>query len=749
MDVAGAMVAGAAGRPGEAATSVSSQDVLRYMAPFERSPQGVLFISPDGRVFAANPAACRLLQRDEDEILASGRAGLADPADDRWRRAVALRAARGFFRERLRYVRGDGTTFTAHVSSSVFTHGGRPWSYVMFDDASEVDAAVERAARQQAHAAAVVQMLDSISDAYFAVDGAWRITFFNHHAEELLHARREDVTGRHVWDMFPTARGTVFQEQFERAVATGEATTFEAHYPGSGLQCEVRAYPLDGGGLGVYFLDVGDRYAAAAERERLLAAERAARQAAEAAHATAELARAELALRAGTDDLTGLLNRAGFADAVRLAAQGRPTGAVCLLFVDLDRFKLVNDTMGHAAGDLLLQAFADRLRALAGPDVFLARLGGDEFAIALVGEIARLGDHVAEHVLTATREPVHVHGTRLQMTASIGLATSSEQDLDLGRLLRDGDAALYRAKEQGRDRAAWFDDDLHAQVVEAVELEQLLRAALRTDALTARFQPAFDLRTGCTVDVEALARWTVPSRGPVSPATFVPIAEDAGLIHAVGERMLSVTMTHAMAWCAPAPVRTWVNVSPRQLADKGMAERIATGLAQTGLSPGRFGVEVTESCLGEGRQLTAELQAIHALGVAVAIDDFGTGYSSLARLPRMPVDLLKIDRSFLAGDAATPGDALLRGIIALGHSIGARVTAEGVETTEQLRRVIDAGCDSAAGFFLQRPVPAQDVLWATPHIRAHEHADARAVPRQDTITPGGAALHGNGTGTVS
>ncbi|WP_436968521.1 EAL domain-containing protein [Demequina muriae] len=246
-----------------------------------------------------------------------------------------------------------------------------------------------------------------------------------------------------------------------------------------------------------------------------------------------------------------------------------------------------------------------------------------------------------------------------------------------------------------------------------MDLEQQLRAALTTDALTAHFQPGFDLRTGNAVDVETLARWTSPSRGSISPAVFVPVAEESGLVHALGDRILCLAVTQAARWRANDEVRVWVNVSPRQLAAAGLADRIESLLRDANLPAERLGIEVTESSLIDERRFADELRAIHNMGVGLAIDDFGTGYSSLARLASMPVDLLKIDRSFVSHDTSERGTSLLEGIVTLGHSLGARVTAEGVETKEQLQRVIDAGCDTAAGYLLQRPVEARDVVWTT------------------------------------
>ncbi|MFN3866013.1 MAG: putative bifunctional diguanylate cyclase/phosphodiesterase [Demequina sp.] len=696
-------------------------DLEQLMAPFERSLHGVLFSQPDGRIVAANPAAARLLGRSEAQILSAGRRGLADLTDDRWLPAVATRDEQGTFRGRLRFLCGDGSTLTADVSSALFMQGGQPWSYVLFDDASDVDEVLQSAARRQAHADVVVEMLDSISDAYWAVDGEWTLTFINREAERLLQVSRADVLGKNLWDTFPTTRDTVFQDMSELVVRTGRAETFQGFYQGTSLHCELRLHPIDGGGLMVYFLDIGDRLAVADERERLLEAEKSAREQAEAALDTAERARAQLVLRAARDDLTGLLNRSGLAAAMDESLQG-PDARACLLLADLDNFKLINDTLGHVVGDRVLQLFADRLRVIAGPTALLARLGGDEFAVALLADAADNGDALADRILAMAREPVEVSGHSLLLTASIGLARTRPGQAELGPLLREADAAVYRAKGEGRDQAAWFDDALHALVVERVELERELRSDIAAGPLEVHFQPEFDLRTGRTVDIEALARWTSRTRGPVSPAVFVPIAEDSGLINSLGDQILRVAIAQASRWVAKEQARVWVNVSPRQLATVRLADRIQELLVEANLPARYLGVEVTESSLIDERRFADELRAIHELGVGLAVDDFGTGYSSLSRLSRMPVDLLKIDRSFISTAALARGNSLLQGMVTLGHSLGARVTAEGVETEAQLQRVIDAGCDSAAGYLFQRPVEAQQLIWVAPQIQ-------RSLPR--------------------
>ncbi|MCU1431590.1 MAG: diguanylate cyclase/phosphodiesterase with and sensor(s), partial [Actinotalea sp.] len=278
--------------------------------------------------------------------------------------------------------------------------------------------------------------------------------------------------------------------------------------------------------------------------------------------------------------------------------------------------------------------------------------------------------------------------------------------------------------------AAWFDQRLHVQAVQRMQVEQELRAAVTGGQLLAHYQPAYDLLTGAAVHIEALARWQHPARGLIPPAAFIPVAEESGLITAVGEIVLATAAAQAHRWSDVPDLRVWVNVSPRQLAGASLTDLLARTLERSGIPAERLGIEVTESVMAERGRLRSELEAVHSLGVAIAIDDFGTGYSSLARLSAMPFDVIKIDRSFVAQLGTVTGDALVSAIVTLSHSIGAHVIAEGVETQAQLDQVAASGCDSAAGYFMARPGPADDVRWQIPVGSAllQEAGSAGVVP---------------------
>jgi EAL domain-containing protein (putative c-di-GMP-specific phosphodiesterase class I) len=320
---------------------------------------------------------------------------------------------------------------------------------------------------------------------------------------------------------------------------------------------------------------------------------------------------------------------------------------------------------------------------------------------------AREAGTLADRVIAASRETVDV-GPQLLVTASVGLATAVD-GADLDGLLRDADAALYRAKDAGRERVAWFDQEMHAESVRRVETERDLRGALSRQELQVDYQPAYDLRSGGATHVEALVRWRHPVRGLLPPQEFIPVAEESGLIHRVGEWVLARAVEQAAEWGAVPDLRVWVNVSPQQLAAPGLAELISGHLARVGVPAERLGIEVTESTLADASRLIETVREVREMGVAVAIDDFGTGYSSLARLTTCPVDVIKIDRSFVAALGTPRGEAVLSGIVTLAHAIGAHVIAEGVETAEHLAVLRILAVDSASGFLLARPAPPGQV----------------------------------------
>jgi diguanylate cyclase (GGDEF)-like protein/PAS domain S-box-containing protein len=532
-------------------------------------------------------------------------------------------------------------------------------------------------------------ILESISDGFFSLDRQWRFTYLNAAAERLLGRRRAELLGSDVWEAFPDAVGTEFEAVYRHVMDQQDTRSFEAYYPEPlDAWFEVTAEPLDDG-IAVYFQDVTDRRSRDAERETLLRAEQEARRA--------------LAHRAAHDPLTGLLSRE---EVLRQGGQLLQRGVpVTLLLADLDRFKLVNDSLGHAAGDQLLVEIANRLTHALRPQDRCARLGGDEFVVLLADVDDRAAEAIAGRILHDLRTPVVVSGRELRASMSIGLVVGGS-DATVDTLLRDADVALYRAKATGRDRFAWYDSNVHGELLERVALEADLRRALQDDGLDVHHQPVFDLATGAVVGVEALARWQHADRGPIAPSTFIPLAEEAGLISELADVVLRRAARDSAAWATPEPFRTWVNVSPHQFQVPGMAAGLLEAIAAAGLDPARFGIEVTESALADELAAQRELVDLADAGIAIAIDDFGTGYSSLSRLQDLPIDTLKVDRSFVESSGTEGGRAAVTAIVQLAHALGMTAVAEGIDAPEHLAVLRELRCDYGAGYLLARPAPA-------------------------------------------
>ena len=413
------------------------------------------------------------------------------------------------------------------------------------------------------------------------------------------------------------------------------------------------------------------------------------------------------------DPLTGLPSRVLFNDRLSQALerlQRRRGRHVAVLFLDLDRFKVINDSLGHTAGDKLIVAVADRLRNSLRRHETVARFGGDEFAI-LCEDISDEQDAIAvgERVLRAFATPFHLaHGESVS-SSSLGIALSADPDQDVEELIRDADAAMYRAKEAGGGRIMLFDEVTRQRALTRLHTETALRAAIERDEFRVYFQPEVSVETGAIVGLEALVRWEHPDDGLVGPDRFIALAEETGLIVPIGTWVLNEACRLAQRWQAERahdePLVVRVNVSARQLAHDDLIDLVAAALQRTGMDPAHLCLEVTESVLVEDPESSVRtLGALKALGVKIAVDDFGTGYSSLEYLRTFPVDCVKIDRSFVRGIPHSSEDvAIVNAVIELGHALGLSVTAEGVETSEQLGNLQTTGCDTAQGFLFSRP----------------------------------------------
>jgi diguanylate cyclase (GGDEF)-like protein/PAS domain S-box-containing protein len=433
----------------------------------------------------------------------------------------------------------------------------------------------------------------------------------------------------------------------------------------------------------------------------------------------------ELAHLAHHDPLTDLPNRLLFTDRAEQAlasAQVHKRGCA-LLLMDLDHFKIINDSLGHNVGDQLLKAVGERLKGLFGPGVTLARLGGDEFAVLAescpqVVQAAAL----AQRMLDAMKEPFVFDGNQLFISASIGISLFPSDALSAEQLLRNADSALFKAKSAGREGYALYTEELTAHAQHRVEIASELRRALDQQELRVYYQPVHDLQDRRLVGVEALVRWQHPERGLVPPGEFIPIAERTGLIADIDAWVMDQACRQMGQWLADGAPLSFiaVNVSSRLFARRELYEQVAQVLHTTGLDPAYLELEVTESAVMEDPEVALEqLHRLRELGLRLAIDDFGTGYSSLLRLKRLPVQKLKIDQGFVAGLPWDEDDAaIVRVVIALAKSMGMQVHAEGIEQVEQARFLLEQECDLGQGYWFGRPVPAQEMDWArSPTIR--------------------------------
>ena len=554
-------------------------------------------------------------------------------------------------------------------------------------------------------------ILNAIPDLLFEVDIDGRFIDYRAPNNHLLSLPAEDLLGKSVADVLPAAAAEICMVALHAAHANGAS---------SGAQFEL---PLQEGGAW-FELSVSSKAVRAGDTPRLVVLSRDITE--------RKRAEAGIAHLAHYDSLTGLPNRLSFLkrlDREVNAAEKRCT-KLAILFMDLDGFKNINDSMGHATGDLILQQVAERLRdGLRPKDVLaraptlgadsrssegdLARLGGDEFT-AMVLDIARPQDAlaVASRIGAVMRKPFVLQGREVILTSSIGIALYPQDGTDAATLLKHADTAMYHAKKSGRDNAQLYCSSLTSDVVKRMDLDAGLRLALERDEFHLVYQPQVDAQSGRICAVEALIRWTHPTRGLVSPLEFIQLAEDNGLIDRIGLWVLRTACADGARWNRLGPpLKVAVNLSPLQLNDAQLPGWVASTLAQTGLPAGLLELEVTEGALMANT--TATRQSLHELrdqGISIALDDFGTGFSSLAYLTRMPISHIKIDKCFVTGLLqGGENEAIVRAVLAMASSLGMRVTAEGVETLGQAQALKAMACDGLQGFYFSRPVPADQV----------------------------------------
>lgn len=523
----------------------------------------------------------------------------------------------------------------------------------------------------------LADVLESTMDSVISVDRDWKITYLNRRAMKVFPEGDEPYVGRDLHELFDAAEGHPFFGRYRVAMDEQRSISFEDFLPIADAWHEVQAYGSPAG-LTIFFRDV-------TERRR---------------------AQEQIAHLARHDTLTGLPNRMHFHEGMD-AALTRLQGGECLavLSIDLDDFKLVNDTLGHPAGDALLREAAERLNRCAGEHDLVARLGGDEFALLLWVREPEDAAVTAQAILAALATPFDIDGEMVSIGASIGITIAPRDAQTADSLLHYADVALYRVKgDKGRD-FRFFEPAMDEALRQRREMKRDLSLALPRGELSVAYQPQIDIESNRLTGFEALLRWTSPTHGAVSPMEFIPLAEESGLIDTIGAFVLQEACGEAARW--PETISLAVNLSPAQFRNRGVVRAVVDALEQTGLKPERLELEITESVLfDESAEALAALEELNRMGIRVALDDFGTGYSSLSYLRRFPFDKVKIDRSFIADlPGAEDSAAIVRAIIGLGRSLKTRVTAEGVETWEQLMMLRAEGCNEAQGYLFSRPLP--------------------------------------------
>ena len=535
-------------------------------------------------------------------------------------------------------------------------------------------------------------LAENTSDLVLETDIDGHFTFASPSYKDVLGYDPNELLGTSIFDLVHPEDHPAVMEEFTRAVSTGS--------PGRAV---FRCRRKDGEWL--WMEGAGKPFTSDAGEIRAVVVSRditARRQAEE-----------TIRRMAYHDPLTGLPNRALFEDRFSVAlAQARRAGqSLCLMSVDVDHFKLVNDTLGHAAGDAILKAAGERLLGLVREGDTVARIGGDEFLLLLPGDLSAAdASRVATDIRNAFRKPFHLIGQEVHATISIGISFYPRDGETAHALIRNADAALYRAKEAGRSNYQLYIPSMNLGAAERLALDRELRHALEHEEFDIYYQPQVAIATCEVVGVEALLRWRHPSRGVVSPDEFIPPAEETGLIVPLGKWVLRTVCTQARTWrAAQLPsLRVAVNISMRQFQEPGFVQTVGQVLTETGLDPAWLELEITESTAMRDAAFTISvLRQLREMGVRISIDDFGTGHSSLRYLRDFPIQVLKIDGSFVRDITTDPNDAaLVAEVITLSHRLGLEVVAEGVETREQLDFLRDGGCDQFQGYLCAKPMPA-------------------------------------------
>ena len=664
----------------------------RYRSLVELAPDGVI-VQSDRMIEYANPAAARILKAGAPRRLVGMRVDELIHAEglERFRERMAyLEAGPGTTAFEERRIRGlDGSDVFVEVASISFLERGRLVIQTVFRDVSESRRAREALAEREQRFRDVAE---SSGEYVWETDAEGRYTYLSERVEALLGYPRAELLGRRAKDFMPLGEERAVDEWFARH--GGERRPWR----------ELVHRSITKSGAVVW---------QAVNGKPLYAQGRLAGWRGTAADVTARKhAEARIEQLSTRDALTGLANRSLLAERAGQAilAAARARSRLALLALDLDRFKLVNESYGHAAGDALLRAVAERLQNALAREATLSRLGEDEFVLLEPIGAAEDAAGLAGRLLAILARPFTVEGRALHVGASVGVALYPEHGRDFAELLKCADTALHHAKDGGRGTWRLYEAGLGSRAAARLRVENELRGALTRSELVLHWHPAVRGR-GTIVGAEALVRWQHPQRGLLKPEEFVPLAEECGLISAVGEWTLERALSQMGAWQSTLPGRPWfaINVSaPELLQGEEFVERIERALKANSLDGSRLEIEVTERVLMSHLPENVEtLRRIGELGVRFAIDDFGTGYSSLAYLRRLPIDKLKIDRMFLRGVASDPADqAIVRTIASLASTLGLAVAAEGVDNAAQLESLLKLGCEEWQGHYFSEPLDA-------------------------------------------
>ena len=658
----------------------------------------IVMLDTAGRVVTWNTGAERIMGYRAEQILGEHISRYHTPEAIEQREAerlLAEAASAGRVEVEGWRMRRDGALFWAGVViTALFAPDGALRGYsAVLRDLTQQRAAHEALRESES---TLRSLLQSASDGVLVVDQSGTILSVNTRAEEMFDYPANDLVGQPIEVLVPDRlhdvhhryRGEFMRSPHTRPMGRGLDLTARRR-DGSELPVEVGLGTAQSGDATLVTVVVTD----ITERKQV---------------------EAQLAHQATHDALTGLPNRALFSDRLAQALARTPRRApdndkVAVLFFDLDRFKLINDSLGHQAGDQALVMVAERLRALLRPSDTVARFGGDEFAMLCEGLAGpRDAAQIAKRMLRRLSEPLVLAHSEHLVTPSIGIALANRADTDPEQLVRDADAAMYRAKDRGRARYELFDAELRAQTVARLGLETGLRRVVQRGELRLVYQPIMALGTPHPIGAEALLRWQRPGHGIVAPKQFIPIAEETGLITQIGAWVVHQACRQAKLWQATtngAGLQVSVNLSVHQLGQTGIVDIVAEALQDADLDPQLLRLELTESALMLDPEASlVALRELTELGISVAIDDFGTGYSSLSRLRQFPVNALKVDREFVDGLGREPEDsAIVAAVISLAHAYGITTVAEGVETAEQVAILRDLGCEYAQGFYYAHP----------------------------------------------